>query len=120
MDWFELAQELEPGLRIGDLDSCLARAIEVIEELPKTPFHKVVELEFTNSLNEVGQYISSFLNKSNESIELKSLYTETNGFDINPDEWYFELFGYASYGGHEDYDWLCEWQTESENRLTLT
>lgn len=120
MEWYELTQELEPILRKGDLDSCITRAIEVMRKLSASPFHEVVELNFTNSISEVADYLISFLDESKDKIEIKAIYTETNGFDINPDEWYFDLFGYSTYGGHADYDWLSDWQSESKRRLTLT
>ena len=119
MEWYELAQELEPKLRKGDLESCIARTTEVMSELPLTPFHEVVAFEFTNSLTEVADYIASFANVTSSEIGIKAIYTETNGFDINPDEWYFDLFGYSEYGGHSDYVWLSDWQAESKCRTTL-
>ena len=43
-----------------------------------------------------------------------------NGFFINPDRWFFELFGYEVYGGQiDDYDWLASWDAISEE-FTLT
>jgi hypothetical protein len=44
-----------------------------------------------------------------------------NGFDINPDRWYFDTFGYTKYSADaNDLDWLCEWQSSEWPQVTLT
>ncbi len=48
------------------------------------------------------------------------MYTETNGFDINPDLWYFEMSSYNNYGGHENHDWLAYHKGRSDDQITLT
>jgi hypothetical protein len=34
-----------------------------------------------------------------------------NAFSINPDLWYLDAFAYRSYGGLEDTEWLCLWDS---------
>ena len=48
--------------------------------------------------------LNSFLRK-NENV--KVIYSEINGFYINPFIWNFSFDGYASDGGNNDYEWLC-------------
>ena len=43
-----------------------------------------------------------------------------NGFDINPDRWFFDVFAYTEYGGHDDHDWIADWQSESYDDMTIT
>jgi hypothetical protein len=43
-----------------------------------------------------------------------------NGFDINPDRWYFDFFGYKRYAADpDDLQWLCEWQSPDWPQVTL-
>lgn len=120
MKWYELSQKLEPTLRKGDIDYCISEVVKEIEKLPRSPFHVVVSLDFTNSHSAVADYIQNFISGSKLGADLKAIYTETNGFDINPDEWYFELFGFNDCGTTDDLEWLCDWQAESDYAAVLT
>jgi hypothetical protein len=43
-----------------------------------------------------------------------------NGFDINYDRWYFDAFGFTSYGTDpDDLDWLSDWQSGDWPEFTL-
>jgi hypothetical protein len=43
-----------------------------------------------------------------------------NGFDINPDRWYFDSFGYSNYvPDAQNLEWLCEWQSADWPQVTL-
>ena len=44
-----------------------------------------------------------------------------NGFDLNYDRWYFDLFAYENEPVEEDLlDWLCDWQSEPWPGVELT
>ena len=45
-------------------------------------FSKVLELEFTNDPVETARCFQDHLSQFSDKIELKAIYTETNGFDI--------------------------------------
>lgn len=107
MSWWELATELGPSLRKGDLTWCLERVSDALKSFPESPFHMVLDLKFTNDPYDVVHFFDKFINKGDNRRRLKAIYTETNGFDINPDRWFFELHGFDHYKGHEDYDWLA-------------
>jgi len=119
MNWFEIARQIEPELRKGNLNSCIMRVIEELQKLPKSPFHSVVNFRFTNKVQEVADYFTNFIRKEIERIDIKAIYVEMNGFDINPEEWFFDLFAYETYGGHEDYDWLADWKSDEYESMTL-
>lgn len=50
---------------------------------------------------------------------MAAAYTEMNGFCINPDLWFCDLFAYHQYGGHDDYDWLADWQSEESGSFVI-
>jgi hypothetical protein len=102
------------------LKIAVSEVVKEIEKSPSTPFHIVVSLDFTNSHSAVAGYIQKFISGSKLGDDLQAIYTETNGFDINPDEWYFELFGFNNCGTTDDLEWLCDWQAESEYAAVLT
>ena len=49
---------------------------------------------------------------NNTKFDVKAVYLEMNGFDINYDRWYCDFFAYSCYEPDvEKTDWLCEWQS---------
>jgi hypothetical protein len=120
MKWFDIAEELSPRVKKGDTQAAISRVSEVLRSLPPSPFHRVLDLDFTNRPEDVAEHFDTFLRKQKANFEVGAVYTETNGFDINPDRWYFDLFAYRKYGGHEDYDWLSNWDSSDSPDMTLT
>jgi len=120
MSWMNLSVELEPHIRKGDIVYCINQVTNAIKSLPDSPFHQIIELHFTNKPKKVAQYFKKFIKQENRRFPIKAIYTETNGFDINPDRWFFDLFAFDSYGGHEDYDWLSDWKSGDYPSMTLT
>jgi len=117
--WFQVADELRPRLRSGDLDYCVACVSSRIRALPSSPYHAVLDAEFTNDANAIARLLDRFVEDETRRFDVKAIYAEANAFDINPDEWYFELFAYARYGGHGDYEWLCYWKSEECPQMKL-
>lgn len=120
MKWYDLAEELTPTLNEGNIEACIQRVSDELRKLPENPFSKVLELDFTNDSLDIARSFQDHLRQFGSKFEIKALYAETNGFDINPDQWYFEIFGYSDKGTLEDLDWLSDWQTESNGGWLLT
>jgi hypothetical protein len=116
----EFQIELEPTLRAGDLDTCSKRVIEVLRKIPTSPFHIVIDLDFTNPLKQIAGYFSEFIEAESEHLKIKAVYTEMMGFYINTDVWGFDPFAYSIYGGHDDYDWLSDWDSDDFREMVLT
>ncbi len=120
MSWMETARELEPDLQKGDLKKCINVVKDIIKSSPATPFHLCLEVDFTNDPKETAQIFDEYIKAEFKRIDLKAIYTETNGFDINPDEWFYDIFSYKKYGGKSDLDWLSRWNGNREPSITLT
>lgn len=118
MEWQTTAADLYDYLRSGDLDHCLRHVSDVIRARPDSPSHLVLEVDFTNDPAEVASHFDQFVTE--QQGKLAAIYTETNGFFINFDLWYFDLFGYSRYGGRDDYDWLAAFETSYEHSIALT
>jgi hypothetical protein len=119
MEWYDLAAELEPLLRKDALETCISRVRSELMALPESPFHIAADLKFTNSPKEVAEYFEELIEIESEHYPIQAIYTETNGFDINPDRWYLDAFTYKTYGGLEDFDWLAYWDSDDYRQLTL-
>ena len=94
MRWFDIAKELSPGIKEGNTQAAVKRVSEVLRLLPQSPFHQALELDFTNSPEGVAEHFDRFFRAQKSNFNIGAIYTETNGFDINPDRWY----GYDSDG----------------------
>jgi hypothetical protein len=120
MDWMDLATQLEPTLNKGNLAECVLKVEEEIKKCSKSPFHLILQSDFTNMPKDIAEHFEKFIRSESDKFDLKAIYVETNGFDINPDCWFFDIFGFENYGGSEDYDWISDWQSGDYPRLVLT
>lgn len=118
--FFEVMERLTPQLRAGDLRGCESGAIEALLALPESPFHIAAEVSISNDPAEVAAHFDRFFRQEAGRFSIEAAYTEMNGFDINPDLWYCDLFAYELDGGLEDLEWLCDWQSEYAEPCTIT
>jgi hypothetical protein len=113
-------EQLTPQLRAGDLAGCEAGACDALRALPKSPFHIAADLAITNDPAEAAEHFDNFYRGEAKRFAVRAVYTEMNGFDINPDRWYCDLFAYTADGGLDDFDWLSDWQSEPFEDYTIT
>ena len=118
--FFATMERLTPTLRRGDLETCEREVAKEIRALPGTPFHIVLDLSISNDPADAAAHFDRFFREEAARIEIAAAYTEMNGFDINPDRWYCDLFAYTADGGHDDYDWVSDWQSEPFEDYTIT
>jgi hypothetical protein len=94
---------------------------ELMESCRDKTFNGLITADFTNSSSQIQESVSAFCSGCNKMFDLKAIYLEMNGFDINPDRWYFDLFGYEALPQNDDsLDWLSDWQSPDFPDVTLT
>lgn len=118
--FFETLDKLTPHLLRGEFDHCERMACDALNALPLSPFHLATSLSITNNPVAVAQHFDEFYSRENRRFSVRAVYTEMNGFDINPDRWFCDLFAYDLDGELEDFDWLCEWKSEPSPDVTIT
>jgi len=118
--FFQTMEQLTPQLRAGDLVGCEACAGDALRALSKSPFHIAADLAITNDPTEAAKHFDDFFRAESKRFGVRAVYTEMNGFDINPDRWYCDLFAYADDGGLDDFDWLSDWQSKPCEDYTIT
>lgn len=116
---FELQDQLAPILRAGDLAQCERVVAARLAAIPQSPFHTILNLVVTTPPTVAAEFFDEFFRQQPRD-KIKAAYTEMNGFDINTDLWFCSPFAYKRYGGHEDYDWLSDWQSEEFGHLPIT
>lgn len=118
--FFEVQRELKPVLRSGDTAACEHTVSQRLAALPHSPFHIALDLTIMNTPADIAAQFDGFFRQEATRFKMGAAYTEMNGFDINTNRWFFEVFGFSTYDGHEDYDWLSNWQSERYVSMTIT
>lgn len=103
----------------------VAGAISQLEEFIASQdaqkFACVVGASFSNPPSSVLDELNRFIDAHQKQFDVKSVYVEMNGFDINYDRWYFDLFAYSNYSpDFNDTEWLSEWQSGPWPEIELT
>jgi hypothetical protein len=118
--FFQTMEKLTPQLRAGDLAGCEVVACQALRALSKSPFQIAADLDITNDPAEAARHFDDFYRAESKRFVVRAMYTEMNGFDINPDRWYCDLFAYTADGLVDDFDWLSDWQSEPFEEYTIT
>lgn len=115
----EVWQTVDGFIRKGRVDHCREYLSNLLKQERTPRFKALLQTDFTNTPKDVGDEIERFI--TSQTIEIHAIYLEMNAFDINPDRWYVDFFGYCEYHDNpDDLDWLCEWNTEYPEQYELT
>ena len=87
----------------GNIEASIALVSKELAKLPKTSFHSILELEFTNSQLALGNKINAFINKH----RCQAIYIEYNN------DWDFDIFGFDKCGD-KSFLWLGDFSYEVE------
>jgi hypothetical protein len=105
----------------GDVPAAVEFLEQFITSREAQRFSCLPGTSFSNSKALVISEINRFVEATNAQFDVKAVYLEMNGFDINYDRWYFDFFGYTDYEpGAEETDWLCEWQSKEWPQFKLS
>jgi hypothetical protein len=116
---FDLQKRLLPILRAGDLPQCERVVAAQLVSLPHSPFHIILDLSITTKPEAVAVWLDKFFRQQSKRFKIGAAYTEMNGFSANPDLWFCDAFAYEQHNGHEDYDWLANWQSNVSGGMTI-
>src|SRR5215470_13841257 len=98
----------------GKLEKCIVFLEEGLRSIKRTPYHRVLGKDFLGQTDDLAGFLVDFCKKANtEKLKLAAIYIEMNGFTINPDQWYCDIFGYKKAGDVWELDWLSSWDIET-------
>lgn len=109
----ELSERLGELLKQNKVDEAILITEAKLRQHTKTDFNKILGRDLINLKEDFANYIDEFYKKINSHMTVKAIYCEMNGFTINPDLWFVDLFAFDKFGGTEDYDWLADWKQEN-------
>lgn len=133
---FELADKLSELLESQKLDEAIAMAEQELKNIPTTDFHKILDKNLLHLTSNLAKHIKEFDKSTKDVLKkkqgfIKSLfgsgkdvkpaayYCEMNGFTINYDRWFIDLFSFENYS-LTDWEWLSDFYDSTANDLTIT
>jgi hypothetical protein len=115
-----LWKAVDRRFRKSDITGAIGFLEERLAKETVNRFKGLVGNGFTNTPRNILDAINKFIDACSKKFPIKAVYLEMNGFDINPHRWYFDSFGYASYGANpDDLEWICKWQSSDWPQVTL-
>jgi hypothetical protein len=133
---FELADKLSELLESKKLDGAIAMAEQELKNIPTTDFHKILDKNLLHLTSNLAKHIKEFdkltkdvlkkkqgfiksLFSSGKDVKPAAYYCEMNGFTINYDRWFIDLFSFENYS-LTDWEWLSDFYDSAANDLTIT
>ena len=117
----DLWQTVDTYLRSNNVDGAAADLESRLRATATDRFVSLADSHFTNSPRDVLSHINKFITACQSTFDVRAVYLEMNGFDINYDRWYFDSFAYTEYSDEpDDLDWLCDWTSPDWDQVTLT
>ena len=116
----DLWQTVDTYLRSNNVDAAATDLESRLRATATDRFASLADSRFTNSQADVLAHINEFIAACQARFDVRAVYLEMNGFDINYDRWYFDSFAYAVYSDDpDDVDWLCDWSSPDWDAFTL-
>jgi len=116
----DISAKLEELLIENQLEEAVKLGEDVLSKLPHTDFHKIIGKDLFHLIEPLTNYISEFYNNAKSKIDVKAMYAEMNGFTINFDLWFIDLFAFTECGGLEDLDWLADFEISANESMVIS
>ena len=133
---FALAGKLTELLEKKELDKAIGLAESELGKVPATDFHKIIGRNLIHLKFDLKTFITNFnkttievLNKKQgflksifgkkDKLKPVAYYCEMNGFTINYDRWFIDLFSFEKYNP-TGWDWLSDFYDSTSKSMTIT
>src|ERR1700741_1813363 len=110
LNWLQVQNDLQPKLADGNVSSLIEYCENELKNFPPTKYHEILDKNLYHLIDPLILWVDKFHKRVSEDIDIEAMYCEMNGFTINPDLWFIDLFAFDTYEGNEDLDWLADWQ----------
>ena len=113
MTYQEIYKVLDPLLAEHKLEEAINWTEAELKKMPPTDFHKIIGKNLNHLIPSLINWIDNFHERISKNITIKSIYCEMNGFTINPDLWFIDLFAFDKYLGLKDLEWVSDWEDQN-------
>jgi hypothetical protein len=104
----------------NQINEAIDTAEIALSKMPTTDFHAIIGKNLLHLKQELLTFIDNFHKQAKEKIDVKAIYAEMNGFTINPDLWYLDMFAYKKCEGLDDVDWLAYFNFAADSMMTIS
>lgn len=104
----DIEENLKELVSQNKLREAIAVAEQQILQNPVADFAGAVGRSLLHLTDELVEYLNQFYAAAGKEIQVQSLFAEMNGFTINCDLWYVDLFAFNRDEGLNDTDWLAD------------
>ena len=117
---FDLEDKIKELVEVMEIGKAIEMAENELQKIPITDFHKILGRDFLNLTDELVEFITLFYKKASKKIKVKAIYSEMNGFTINYDLWFINIFAFKTCEGLVDTDWLADYEFTTDEILVLS
>lgn len=116
---FELSNDIGTLLASGKLGEAILLAEAKLKEQTPSDFHQLLGKNLLHQTEKLSAYFADFYENVKHNLPVKAIYAEMNGFTINCDLWFLDLFAYDKVGGVDDTDWLADWEKGNSTKTSF-
>lgn len=116
----DLLEKLNNFVIQNQINEAIDATETALSKLPTTDFHVIIGKNMLHLKDELLAFVDSFYNQAIEKIDVKAIYSEMNGFTINYDLWYLDMFAYKQCEGLDDVDWLAYFNFAADSMMTIS
>lgn len=117
----ELIERAESFVNHCKISEAIAFVEAEMRKITETPYHVVLGRDLLHMSGDITDWLQLFHSKAEVHFQVGAIYSEMNGFSINPDQWFVDAFAYQTLGPRNDWDWLSDWDFDiPDSELTLT
>lgn len=116
----DLLEKLNNFVIQNQINEAIDATETALSKLPITDFHVIIGKNMLHLKDELLAFVDSFYNQAIEKIDVKAIYSEMNGFTINYDLWYLDMFAYKQCEGLDDVDWLAYFNFAADSMMTIS
>ncbi len=116
----DLLEKLNNFVIQNQINEAIDTAEKALIDMPTTDFHVIIGRNMLHLKDELLAFIDNFYNQAIEKIDVKAIYSEMNGFTINYDLWYLDMFAYKQCEGLDDVDWLAYFNFAADSMMTIS
>lgn len=117
---FNLEEELIEHLNKGKISQAISLAEGELKKLPQSEFHKIIGRDLLHLKEALVIFVDNFYKSAPKKSKVKAMYAEMNGFTINYDLWFINLFAFENCGDVDDLDWLADFDYYSDEILEIS
>src|SRR5438477_4301237 len=92
--YHRLERTIGPWVRKGELQRAIAHCEAELGTVSRTEYHNVLGRFWLGQTREAAHWLSRFYQAAAKTLPVHTLYCEMNRFEINPGEWYLDIFAY--------------------------